>query len=269
MNLTNLVTKWAAEVAFREYLALPDAATIASRMVLVDAAWKATLQIQEANRQAWIIRLELAKSWKEGVLPVVMKMVKEHVGELPFSVEESHILTGPLKKAMYPHGISVQMYRDMEKRLQKEAEEAKKKKAEDSKKAREERGRQGTKRREHKLLVQNVRAYIAWVKKEGKLIGLQSADEFPNTAGINRKRFAEYLRTLINGMVNAQGAELICETLHGVTTIRRKRRKGRRGAEPDPDEEPIEEALKPFEHVTIPAVAESLKILGAKKKRAK
>lgn len=206
-----------AKTALYEYLALPDAAAIASRMAPASSASTATDMILEANKEAWRIRLEMAKKWDEGTMARVDKMLDAEVGKVPFQLRHLHPITGPLMSARYPDGAFAKMREQTLLILQKEQEkeEAEKKNAakQARKPARSKGGKKATESRERTLMVQCVEGYVIWAGNNSHPLRLGFSNQFPKPKGITRTRIDELLSTLIHALNTPSLLDGLCERL--------------------------------------------------------
>lgn len=264
MDLANLSGMVQAKAALYEYLALPDAAAIASRMRPASSASEAVKLILDAKNEAWRIRLKMAEDWDESTMARVDSMLDTEVGKVPFEQRKLHPITGPLMSARYPDGAFVKMRKQALCELLKEQEEEEAERKETAKinrkPARSKGGKKATKNREGALMVRCVKRYVERAETEKKSICLESASEFQTTERIKKERITEFLRTLINGLNNSHSDEVIFASVQRCKTMRKKRRKRRRDKTLE-EAEPEEVPEKHFENVELTAVSECMEIL--------
>ncbi|MFZ2279911.1 MAG: hypothetical protein WAW39_19090 [Prosthecobacter sp.] len=261
MDIANLSEIVQAKEALYAYLALPDAAAIASRMHPANSASEAVKLILDAKNEAWRIRLEMAEDWDEATMARVDSMLDTELGKVPYEQRKLHPITGPLMSARFPDGAFVKMRNKALQELLKEREEEEANRKEAAKitgkPARSKGGTNATKNREGALMVRCVKRYVELAETEKKSICLKSAREFQTTERIKKERLTEFLCTLVSGLNNSLSDEVILGILNDCKTMRRKRPKGKTWGEAEPEEVPE----KHFENVELPAVSECMKTL--------
>jgi len=206
-----------AKTALYEYLALPDAAAIASRMRPASSASTAAGMIVDANKEAWRIRLEMAKMWDEGTMARVDKMLDAEVGKVPFQVRHLHPITGPLMSARFPDGAFAKIREQALLMMQKEQEKEEADKRESAKQARlparRKGGKKATESRERTLMVRCVDGYVKWAGNNSHPLRLGFSNQFPKPEGITRTRIDELLSTLIHALNTPSLLDGLCERL--------------------------------------------------------
>ncbi|MBK8095049.1 MAG: hypothetical protein IPK32_24545 [Verrucomicrobiaceae bacterium] len=215
-------SKVAAERAFYEYLTLPDADAIVSRMRPAVSASEALQVIQDGKNEAWRIRVEMVQTWDSHTMGAVWAMVDTKVGKLPDGVRRIHPVVGPLLSVYYDEMLP--KHQDKIRpaiaawEAQELAEQEAKKAARIARKpARSKGGKNATESRESTLLIRCVNDYVRWVMDNSQLISLTSTNQFPKPKRITRSRIDELLRTLINALGTPSLKDGLCERLkqHG------------------------------------------------------
>lgn len=261
MDISTIEEAEKAEKAFYEYMALPDADAIVSRMHLVDSADKAVNLIQAARFKAWSIREEMASGLSGETLTRLHKAMREHVGKLSYEVATIHPLVGPLQRVRYPGGINAAMIAEIRREIEKEEQEKRENQLREARKAGAMKALKATSSRERKLFVQGVKDYVEWARQNRGGICLATAHAAPSPKRINKQRFSAFLRLLIQGLENPQSSQAILGELDQIAETHTKRHKGKHMA----DEPSKEVRVKLFENVTEDTVDECLEILRKEK----
>lgn len=193
-----------------EYLALPDASAIASHMRPANSASAARQLIQDAEKEAWRIRLELAKTWDANTLDRVEAKVRAGLDTKADGLSgvrnEAHPLIGPLMSARFPDGAYAKVKEQALLIWQKEQEEELKKEAAAARAVLTTKHKKGakiaTQARERRLMIACVESYVKWAKVEGKTIGIESIQQSPKADRMSLERTHELLGTLVNALAH-------------------------------------------------------------------
>lgn len=217
MDLSKLELTVEAEKAFYQYLALPDADAIASRMRLADSARDAACSIKDARAEAWRIRLEMANGWREAVLAKVHKMVSDHVGKPRHEISGIHPLTGPLHEARYPNGI---VAHTLEKARAVWAKQDAKRTRKATVKAHNGIDPQSyaamatNEKKERKRMKKSSIAFLKWaIQNKEDILNPQTVMRFPKPKGISLDRVRELLGSLTSALKHKSVEDEILGTL--------------------------------------------------------
>ena len=193
-----------------EYLALPDAGTIASLVCPAKSASAAAKLYAEARDEAWRIRMEMAKSWSDDALIEVMKLLSKRLSDVPRGSWRVHPILGPLLAVRGPSQGIDRMLETML-RVCEDSEREEKRKAKQERfnaMSKEEREKYdarlltGTQSRERRVMTRCVQSYVDWVSSpEGKR-GVESLRFFPKKRGITEERSVFLLGTLLTAIEN-------------------------------------------------------------------
>jgi hypothetical protein len=200
MDISKLELTIEAEKAFYQYLALPDADAIASRMKLAESARDAACSIEDAKAEAWRIRLEMASGWRRAVLARVHNLASDHVGKIRHEIGEVHPLTGPLYKARYPNGI-LEHTLDKARAVWAEADAKRARKAATKSLKGDDPQSNAAKatneKKERKRMKKSSIAFLRWaIENNEDILNSQAVMRFPKPNGISLKRVRELLGSL-------------------------------------------------------------------------
>ena len=212
-NLAAAYARQAAiEKAYQGYLALPDAAKIARHTRLPDSPSEGLALIQDAEDEAWKIRVEMVRKWEGGVFGVVLAKLDTKVGKVPEGARRTHPILGPLLSVYYDELVpkhAAENHRQAQEREHAErlANEERSKKKARSKAAGEadrqsEAAKATNRKKEHKLMVGCVNDFVKWKKSKGDP-SETDLTQVPKRKGMDIKRSHELLGTLINALGNS------------------------------------------------------------------
>lgn len=187
----------AVERAFEEYLALPDAATIAKHTSLPNSPREALELLQAAKKEAWRIRVEMVRGWANYVFGTVWAKIVTEVGTVPEGARRVHPILGPLLSVYYGEKVPENKARlhveklEHAERLAKEERLKKRAYAKASNgAARQREAAQATnEKKEHGRMVECVKAFAKWKREHPEA----SHADCPKPSGMSLKR-AQALR---------------------------------------------------------------------------
>ncbi|OYW71159.1 MAG: hypothetical protein B7Z37_28455, partial [Verrucomicrobia bacterium 12-59-8] len=195
----------AIEKAYQEYLALPDATTIARYTRLPDSPREGLALIQSAEDEAWRVRVETVRKWEDGVFPVVLAKLETKAGKVPQGARRTHSILGPLLSVYYDELVPKHQAENRKRAEEREhaeqlANEERSKKKAHSKASGEaapqsEAANATNQKKEHRRMVACVTAFVEWEKARATVSHTDIA-EFPKPPGMALKRAHAFLGTL-------------------------------------------------------------------------
>ncbi len=205
---------------FHKYLSLPsaDELRLAAHHGPLRDDEQAVDRINQSRAEAWDLRVELARTWKNPILGQILALLTTKFRKIPDEARRIHPDLGPVLEVIYEERLPAHL--DATKvdraRLQQEIEECatvRNQEAQSLKEKHSHGAKTATRLRENRKMVKFVRSYTQWLRKSGKRLSMDSRDEFPVQKGMIDRKGRDLLGTLINAILNKSERGSVLELL--------------------------------------------------------
>lgn len=187
-----------AQSALDAYQSLPDAKVLVEGMKLAQTARGSLERENEAKREAWRIRLEMAKSWDSNTFGSVMAMLHGRHESVAEASRRSHPILGPIWEVLYEDRLP----RWKQTRTKAEEKATARKEISERNKRLKPKHREGARVTNQKMdslrMTKCVDLFVDWLAEQKREFDKSAIKDFPKQEGIGLKTAQSFLEELLD-----------------------------------------------------------------------